>query len=79
MAPHVEVDTKHTRNHLVDVVDALHFRSIAKDTNAKYYDLLKQGHSPSSAHLEYKANLMLLDDPHLLADRNINLESIEED
>ena len=68
----VEVDIKHTRNHLVHVADALRFRPIAEDTKAKYYDLFKQGHSPSSAHLEYETNLMFLDNPHLLADRNIN-------
>ena len=68
----VEVDIKHTHNHLVHVADALRFRPIAEDTKAKYYDLFKQGHSPSSAHLEYETNLMFLDKPHLLADRNIN-------
>ena len=64
----VEVDIKHAHNHLVNVADALRFRPIAKDTKAKYYDLFKQGHSPSSAHLEYETNLMFLDNPHLLAD-----------
>ena len=64
----VEVDIKHRHNHLVYVADALRFRPIAKDTKAKYYDLSKQGHSPSSAHLEYETNLMFLDNPHLLAD-----------
>ena len=68
----VEVETKHIHNHLVNVADALRFRPIAEDAKAKYYDLFKQGHSPSSAHLEYETNLLLLDDPHLLADRNKN-------
>ena len=62
----VEVDIKHTHNHLVHVADALRFRPIAEDTKAKYYDLFKQGHSPSSTHLEYETNLMFLDNPHLL-------------
>ena len=34
--------------------------------------MFKQGHSPSSAHLEYETNLMYKDKPQLLADRNIN-------
>ena len=68
----MEVDLKHTHNHLVNVADALRLRPIAEDTENKYYELFKQGHSPSSAHLEYETNLMLLDNPQLLADRNIN-------
>ena len=65
----MEVDIKHTHNHLVNVADALRFRPIAEDTKAKYYDLFKQGHSPS---MEYETNLTFMDNPHLLADRNIN-------
>ena len=68
----VEVDIKNTHYHPINVADALRFRPIAEDTKAKYYDLFKQGHSPSSAHLEYETNLTLLDNPHLLADRNMN-------
>ena len=68
----VEEDIKYTHNRPINVADALHFRPIAEDTKAKYYDLFKQGHSPSSAHLGYKTNLMLFDNPHLLADRNMN-------
>ena len=68
----VEVDIKHTHNHLVNIADALRFRPIAVDTKAKYYDLFKQGHSLSSARLEHETNLMFLDNPHLLADRSIN-------
>jgi hypothetical protein len=68
----VEVDVKHTHNHLVNVADALRFRPITEDTKTKYFDLFKQGHSPSSAHLEYETNLMFLDNPHLIADRNVN-------
>ena len=65
----VEVDTKHTHNHLVNIADALRFRTIAVDTKAKYYDLFKQGHSPSSAYLEYETNLTFQDNPHVLADK----------
>jgi len=68
----VEVDIKQIHNHLVNIADALRFRPIAVDTKAKYNDILKQGHSPSSAHLKHETNLMLLDNPHLLADRSIN-------
>ena len=53
------MDTKRIHNHLVNVADALRFRPIAEDTKAKYCDLFKQGHSPSSAHLEYETNLLL--------------------
>ena len=42
------------------------------ETKLKYYDLFKQGHSPSSAHLEYETNLMYKDKPQFLADRNTN-------
>ena len=54
------------------VEDALRFRRMSDDTKEKYYDLFAQGHSPSSAHLEYETNLMYSDDPHLIADRNTN-------
>ena len=64
--------TQNIHNLLVNVADALHFRPIAEDTKAKYYDIFKQGHSPSSAHIEYEANLLLLDDQHLLVDTNKN-------
>ena len=37
----------------------------------KYYDLFRQGHSPSSAHLEYETKLTYKD-TQLLADRHIN-------
>ena len=57
---------------MVDVADALRFRPIAESTKEKYYDLFRQGHSPSSAHLEYETHLTYLDDPKLLADRNVN-------
>ena len=52
----------------------MHYTSdpLLRTPRLKYYDLFKQGHSPSSAHLEYETNLMFLDNPHLLADRNIN-------
>ena len=50
--------------------DAVRFRPIAEDTKTKYYDLFKQGNSPSSAHLEYETNFMFLDNPHFIADRD---------
>ena len=52
----------------------MHYTSdpLLRTPRLKYYDLFKQGHSPSSAHLEYETNLMFLDNPHLIADRNIN-------
>ncbi len=67
-----EVTLKHIHNHLVSVADTLRFRPVSEETKSKYYDLFKQGHSPSSAHLEYETNLMFSDNPQLLADRNIN-------
>ena len=33
--------------------------------------LFSQGHSPSSAHLEYETHLTYMDNPNLLADRNV--------
>ena len=62
---------QHNHNHTISVADALRFRPISEETKSKYYDLFKQGHSPSSAHLEYETNLMYKDKPQLLADRNI--------
>ena len=62
-------DTKaHTYNHLVHVADALR---VSESTKEKYYDLFRQGHSPSSAHLEYETQLTYKD-TQLLADRHIN-------
>ena len=49
----VAVTLKHTHNHLVNNADALRFRPVSESTKEKYYDLFTQGHSPSSAHLEY--------------------------
>ena len=79
LAPHkrhqgylIEVKLHHTHNHSINVADALRFRPISEETKSKYYDLFKQGHSPSSAHLEYETNLMYTYNPQLLADRNIN-------
>ena len=62
---------KHTHNHLVDVADALRFRPVSENTKEKYYDLFRQGHSPSSAHLEYETQLTYKD-TQLLADRHVN-------
>ena len=67
-----EVILKHSHNHLVHVADALRFRRMSKTTIEKYYDLFRQGHSPSSAHLEYETNIMYCDEPHLIADRSVN-------
>ena len=67
----VAVILKHTHNHLVDVADALRFRPVSESTKEKYYDLFTQGHSPSSAHLEYETQLTY-NDTQLLADRNVN-------
>ena len=79
LAPHqrhqgylIEAMLQHTHNHAINVADALRFRPISDKTKSKYYDLFKQGHSPSCAHLEYETNLMYQHDPQLLADRNIN-------
>ena len=79
LAPHkrhcgylTEVMLQHNHNHTINVADALRFRPISEETKAQYYDLFKQGHSPSSAHLEYETNLMYTESPQLLADRNIN-------
>ena len=68
----VHVTLKHTHNHMVDIADALRFRPVSHNTKEKYYDLFRQGHSPSSAHLEYETHLTYMDDPNLLADRNVN-------
>ena len=46
----VAVTLKHTHNHLVNVADALRFRPVSESTKGKYYDLFRQGHSPSSVH-----------------------------
>ena len=67
----VTVTLKHTHNHLVDVADALRFRPVSESTKEKYYDLFRQGHSPSSAHLEYETQLTYKD-TQLLADRHVN-------
>ena len=67
----VEVNLKHTHNHLIIIADALRFRPISEKTKDTYYELFKQGHSASSAHLEYETNLMYTD-PHVLADRHEN-------
>ena len=68
----VEVELKHTHNHLISVADALRFRPISEETKGKYYDLFNQGHSPASSHLEYETNVMYSDNPQLIADRSIN-------
>ena len=68
----IEAMLQHTHNHAINVANALRFRPISDETKSKYYDIFKQGHSPSSAHLEYETNLMYQHDPQLLADRNIN-------
>ena len=68
----MDVILKHTHNHLVNVADALRFRPVSESTREKYYDLFQQGHSPSSAHLEYETHLTYMDDHKLLADRNVN-------
>ena len=68
----IDVTLKHTHNHLISVADALRFRPISEETKAKYFDIFKRGHSPSSAHLEHETTLMYSDNPQLLADRNIN-------
>ena len=47
---------------------AMRYRPISESTKDKYYDLFRQGHSPSSAHLEYETHLTYMDDPKLLAD-----------
>ena len=67
----VQVVLKHTHNNLVDVEDAQRFRPISENTKEKYYELFRQGHSPSSAHLEYETHLTYMNDPKLLADRNV--------
>ena len=68
----VDVALKHTHNHMVNVADALRFRPLSESTKEKYYDLFRQGHSPSSAHLEYETHLTFMDNPKVLADRNVN-------
>ena len=68
----IDITLKHTHNHLTDVADSLRFRPVSESTKQKYYDLFKQGHSPASAHLEYETHLTYMDDPKLLADRNVN-------
>ena len=67
----VDVILKHTHNHLVDVADALRFRPVSKSTKE---NLFRQGHSPSSAHLEYETHLTYMDGymDKLLADRKVN-------
>ena len=49
----------------------LRFRPLSESTKEKYYDLFRQGHSPSSAHLEYETQLTYKD-TQLLADRHVN-------
>ena len=68
----VGVALKHTHNHMVNVADALRFRPLSESTKEKYYDLFRQGHSPSSAHLEYETHLTYMDNPKVLAGRNVN-------
>ena len=68
----VDITLKHTHNHLTDVADSLRFRPVSESTKQKYYDLFRQAHSPASAHLEYETHLTYMDDPKLLADRNVN-------
>jgi len=68
----IEIMLQQTHNHNINVEDALRFRPISDETKSKYYDLFKQGHSPSSAHLEHETTLLYQQDPQLLADRNIN-------
>ncbi len=68
----VDVILKHSHNHLVHVADALRFRRMSESTKEKYYDLFRQGHSPSSAHLEYETSVTYSDEPQLIADRNTN-------
>ncbi len=68
----MDVILKHTHNHLVNVADALRLRPVSESTKEKYYDLFRQGHSPSSAHLEYETHLTYMDDHKLLANRNVN-------
>lgn len=67
-----DIVLKHNHNHLVHVADALRFRRMSQATIDKYYDLFRQGHSPSTAHLEYETNIMYCDEPHLIADRSTN-------
>ena len=54
------------------MADALRFSPVSESPKEKYYDLFTQGHSPSSAHLEYETHLTYMDNPKLLADRNVN-------
>ena len=61
---------KHSYNHLVDVADVLLLKPLSESTKEK--DLFSQGHSPSSAHLEYETHLTYMDEPNLLADRDVN-------
>ena len=67
----VAVTLKHTHNHLIGVADALRFRPVSESTKEKYYDIFRQGHSPSSARLEYETQLTYKD-TQLLADRHVN-------
>ena len=67
----VALTLKHIHNHLIDVADALRFRPLSNSTKEKYYDLFRQGHSPSSAHLEYESQVTYMD-TQLLADRQVN-------
>ena len=67
----VALTLKHIHNHLIDVADALRFRPLSDSTKEKYYDLFRQGHSPSSAHLEYESQVTYMD-TQLLADRQVN-------
>ena len=54
------------------MADVLRFSPVSESPKEKYYDLFTQGHSPSSAHLEYETHLTYMDNPKLLADRNVN-------
>ncbi len=79
LAPHprhsgflVEVNLSHNHNHLTSVAEALRFRPLSEDVKHRYFDLFKQGYSPSSAYLEHESNLMYCEKPHLLADQNAN-------
>ena len=66
------MNLSHTHNHLITVADALRFRPLSEDVKSRYFDLFKQGHSPSTAHLEHESNLMYSENSQLLADRNTN-------
>ena len=64
----VEVNLKHTHNHLIIIADALRFRPISEKTKDTYYELFIQ----LLVHTLNMKPIFMYTDPHVLADRHEN-------